>query len=56
MQQWTLEGSGSFDALKHNDKAEVPQLGDKDVLVKRKPLLPQISSTILTSQQSTPPP
>jgi len=34
--QWTVQGTGSFDTLKLNDEAKVPELGDKDVLVKFK--------------------
>ena len=32
--QWNVVGKEGFDSLKWNEKAEVPQLGDKDVLVK----------------------
>ncbi|KAF2708846.1 alcohol dehydrogenase [Pleomassaria siparia CBS 279.74] len=32
--QWTIEGKTGFDSLKLNEKAPVPQMGDKDVLVK----------------------
>jgi len=32
--QWNVVGKDGFDSLKFNEKAEVPQLGDKDVLVK----------------------
>jgi hypothetical protein len=32
--QWTVEGKSGFDALKFNEKAQVPEIGDKDVLVK----------------------
>lgn len=32
--QWTVEGKNGFDALKFNEKAPVPEMGDKDVLVK----------------------
>ncbi|KAF2800081.1 alcohol dehydrogenase [Melanomma pulvis-pyrius CBS 109.77] len=32
--QWTVEGKNGFDSLKLNEKAPVPQVGDKDVLVK----------------------
>ncbi|KAJ4366073.1 hypothetical protein N0V95_000300 [Ascochyta clinopodiicola] len=32
--QWTIEGKDGFDALKLNEGASVPKLGDKDVLVK----------------------
>ncbi len=31
--QWTIEGKDGFDSLKLNDKAEIPILGEKDVLV-----------------------
>ncbi|KAF2744186.1 alcohol dehydrogenase [Sporormia fimetaria CBS 119925] len=34
MRQWTVEGKDGFDSLKLNEKAKVPELGDKDVLVK----------------------
>jgi len=34
MRQWTIEGQNGFDSLKLNEKASVPQLGEKDVLVK----------------------
>lgn len=33
-QQWTIEGQSGFDALKWNEKAPVPEVGDRDVLVK----------------------
>jgi hypothetical protein len=32
--QWTVEGKEGFDSLKFNEKAPVPEIGDKDVLVK----------------------
>jgi hypothetical protein len=32
--QWTVEGQSGFDALKFNEKAPIPEIGDKDVLVK----------------------
>jgi hypothetical protein len=32
--QWTVEGQDGFDALKFNEKAQIPEIGDKDVLVK----------------------
>lgn len=32
--QWTIEGKSGFDALKLNESASVPKVGDKDVLVK----------------------
>lgn len=35
IKQWTVEGKNGFDSLKFNEKAPLPQLGDKDVLVKR---------------------
>jgi len=31
--QWTIEGQDGFDSLKFDDKAEIPQFGDHDVLV-----------------------
>jgi hypothetical protein len=38
--QWTVEGKTGFDALKLNEKAPVPKVGDKDVLVKSAFTLP----------------
>jgi hypothetical protein len=32
--QWTVQGKSGFDALKFNESAAVPEIGDKDVLVK----------------------
>ncbi|KAF2129264.1 hypothetical protein P153DRAFT_366683 [Dothidotthia symphoricarpi CBS 119687] len=32
--QWTVEGKDGFEALKFNEKAPIPEIGDKDVLVK----------------------
>ncbi|KAF1945248.1 alcohol dehydrogenase [Clathrospora elynae] len=32
--QWTVEGQNGFDSLKFNEKAPIPEMGDKDVLVK----------------------
>jgi len=32
--QWTVQGQDGFDSLKWNEKAPVPSLGDKEVLVK----------------------
>jgi hypothetical protein len=32
--QWTIEGRSGFDALKFNESAPIPKIGDKDVLVK----------------------
>jgi NADPH:quinone reductase-like Zn-dependent oxidoreductase len=32
--QWTVQGKDGFDSLKFDDKASIPKLGDKDVLVK----------------------
>jgi len=32
--QWTVEGKNGFESLKLNEKAPVPSVGDKDVLVK----------------------
>ena len=34
MKQWTVAGKSGFDDLKFDEKAAVPELGDKDVLVK----------------------
>ncbi|KAK3714960.1 hypothetical protein LTR37_007450 [Vermiconidia calcicola] len=34
MKQWTVTGKGGFDDLKLDEKAPVPEVGDKDVLVK----------------------
>jgi hypothetical protein len=34
--QWTVHGQNGFDSLKFDEKAPVPKLGDKDVLVKSK--------------------
>ena len=34
--QWTIEGQSGFDALKLNESAPIPKVGDKDVLVKSK--------------------
>lgn len=31
--QWTVEGKTGFDSLKYHDKADIPTLGDHDVLV-----------------------
>ena len=31
--QWTSEGKDGFDSLKLNEKAPIPNLGEKDVLV-----------------------
>ncbi|KAF9694439.1 hypothetical protein EKO04_007563 [Ascochyta lentis] len=32
--QWMIEGKDGFDALKFNESASIPKVGDKDVLVK----------------------
>jgi hypothetical protein len=34
--QWIVEGKTGFDALKLNESASIPKVGDKDVLVKSK--------------------
>jgi hypothetical protein len=39
--QWTVEGKNGFDALKYNESASIPEIGDKDVLVKGKKLVLQ---------------
>lgn len=31
--QWTVEGKNGFDSLKFHEKAQIPSLGEKDVLV-----------------------
>lgn len=31
--QWIVQGKDGFDSLKFHDKAEIPSLGDHDVLV-----------------------
>ena len=31
--QWTVHGKNGFDSLRWNEKAEIPRLGDNDVLV-----------------------
>jgi len=31
--QWTVEGRNGFDSLKFNEKAPIPSLGEKDILV-----------------------
>jgi hypothetical protein len=33
-QQWTVQGKSGFDALKLDEAAQIPEIGDKDVLVK----------------------
>jgi hypothetical protein len=35
MKQWTVEGGTGFESLTLKNDAAVPQLGDKQVLVKR---------------------
>lgn len=42
--QWTVQGTGSFDALKLNESAKVAEVGDNDVLVKCK-LQPVLQSS-----------
>lgn len=32
--QWTVEGTTGFDSLTFNENAAIPEVGDKDVLVK----------------------
>jgi hypothetical protein len=31
---WTVQGQNGFDSLTFNEQAKVPEIGDKDVLVK----------------------
>ncbi len=35
MKQWKVTGKGGFDDLKYEENASVPEVSDKDVLVKR---------------------
>jgi hypothetical protein len=35
MKQWKVTGKGGFADLKFDENAQVPEVGDKDVLVKR---------------------
>ena len=32
--QWTVQGTKGFDDLKFDENAQIPQIGDRDVLVK----------------------
>ncbi|KAH7068905.1 alcohol dehydrogenase [Paraphoma chrysanthemicola] len=32
--QWTVQGKDGFESLKFNEKAQIPEIGEKDVLVK----------------------
>jgi hypothetical protein len=41
--QWKVEGKDGFDSLKFEEKASIPELGDKDVLVKSTCFLPSHS-------------
>jgi hypothetical protein len=50
--QWTVEGTTGFDALKFSENTPIPEVGDKDVLVKSRPLIQQ--SLIVGSGQSNP--
>ena len=36
MKQWKVTGKGGLDDLNFDNNAAVPEIGDKDVLVKRK--------------------
>lgn len=36
IRQWKVAGKTGFDALKFDDSAPIPKIGDKDVLVKSK--------------------
>jgi hypothetical protein len=31
---WTVQGKSGFDALKFDEQTKVPEMGDKDVLIK----------------------
>lgn len=54
MKQWKVTGKGGFDDLKFDDKAPVPEVGDKDVLVKRTLIRADSKATQLTYIKSTP--
>lgn len=56
MKQWTVvrEGSG-FDQLKFNEKAAVPELGDRDVLVKCEANCDSTNASYLAKQQQSMP-
>lgn len=51
--QWIVAGTDGFDSLKFEEKAQIPQLGDHDVLVHfhyvslnyRDIIIPKVSST-----------
>ena len=59
--QWTVEGKTGFDSLKFNEKAEIPTLGDHDVLVNfhyaslnfRDLIIPMVPSHLSTSTPTT---
>ena len=52
--QWTVTGTEGFDALKFDESAAVPEVGDKDVLVKGNHSgLPGAFEVILIQSQST---
>ena len=36
MKQWTVAGKSGFDDMKYDESAPIPEIGDKDVLVKCK--------------------
>jgi hypothetical protein len=41
---WTVQGKSGFDALKFDEQTKVPEMGDKDVLIKS--MLAQLRSLI----------
>ena len=57
--QWTVAGKSGFDDLKLNKEAPIPQLGDKDVLVKCRSMAfhfgPFLQSTDIEMEQSAVP-
>jgi NADPH:quinone reductase-like Zn-dependent oxidoreductase len=46
--QWTFEGTDGFDSLKYNENASIPEVGDRDVLVKSTLVKSQYHRKILT--------
>ncbi len=54
--QWSIAGKDGFESLKFDDKAEIPTLGEKDVLVNfhyaslnyRDLIIPKVSSTSIS--------
>jgi hypothetical protein len=46
MKQWKVTGKGGFDDLKLEENAAIPDVGDKEVLVKRKSPITSRSNTL----------